>query len=233
MNNAGGQTFIDKVAPKKAGSASFRRVLNPVDRASEILFGLIMVMTFTGSLSAGQAGRADVKAMLIGALGCNLAWGIIDAVMFFMSSMAERKLSEHTVRAVRRSENAAAARSIIADALPPLVLPALLPGDLDRIRLHLLSLPAEDVRARVQARDFIGASAVFLLIFLLTFPVAAPFLFITSAVTALRVSNAIAIGMLFLTGYALGRHAGKPLRIGFLMVAVGLGMVAIAIALGG
>lgn len=98
-----GQAVIEKVTPE-ASRASFRRVLNPVDRSSEILFGLIMVMTFTSSLSAGQAGGADVRAMLIGALSCNLAWGIIDAVMFFMSSMAERRLCERTVQAVRTAD---------------------------------------------------------------------------------------------------------------------------------
>ena len=53
-----------------------RRVLDPVDRASEILFGLIMVLTFTVSLNVTEAGRSDVRAMLVGALGCNLAWGL-------------------------------------------------------------------------------------------------------------------------------------------------------------
>jgi hypothetical protein len=51
-----------------------RRVLAPIDRVSEVLFGLIMVLTFTGSLSVAEAGRDDVRTMLIGALGCNLAW---------------------------------------------------------------------------------------------------------------------------------------------------------------
>ena len=50
-------------------SASARRVLDPVERLSEILFGLIMVLTFTGSLSVAEAGRDDVRAMLIGAIG--------------------------------------------------------------------------------------------------------------------------------------------------------------------
>ena len=54
---------------------SSKRVLDPIDRVSEVLFGLIMVLTFTGSLSVAEAGRDDVRAMLIGALGCNLAWG--------------------------------------------------------------------------------------------------------------------------------------------------------------
>ena len=67
-----------------AATESQRRLLDPVDRASEVLFGLIMVLTFTVTLNAAEAGRPDVRAMLIGALGCNFAWGVIDAVMFLM-----------------------------------------------------------------------------------------------------------------------------------------------------
>lgn len=49
-----------------------RPVLEPTDRISEIVFGLIMATTFTGTLSA-TAGREDIHTMLIGAIGCNLA----------------------------------------------------------------------------------------------------------------------------------------------------------------
>jgi hypothetical protein len=66
------------------------RVLAPAERTSEVLFGLIMVLTFTGSLSVTEAGRGDVRTMLIAALGCNLAWGIIDAVFYLMGALAER-----------------------------------------------------------------------------------------------------------------------------------------------
>ena len=38
-----------------------KRVLEPVDRVSEILFGLIMVLTFTGSLGVAEAGREDIR----------------------------------------------------------------------------------------------------------------------------------------------------------------------------
>src|SRR5204863_508677 len=50
---------------------SSRRVLEPIERISEVLFGVIMVLTFTGSLSVAEAGREDVRTMLIGAIGCN------------------------------------------------------------------------------------------------------------------------------------------------------------------
>ena len=42
---------------------SSRHVLAPVERASEILFGLIMVLTLTNSLDVAQAGREGVRTM--------------------------------------------------------------------------------------------------------------------------------------------------------------------------
>ena len=81
-----------------------QRVLEPIDRVSEVLFGLIMVLTFTGSLSVAEAGRDDVRAMLIGALGCNLAWGIIDAILYLMGCLAEKGKGLATFLAVRREQ---------------------------------------------------------------------------------------------------------------------------------
>jgi hypothetical protein len=208
-------------------------VLDPLARASEILFGLIMVLTFTLSLNATAAGREDVSAMLIGALGCNLAWGIIDAVMFLMGTRGERALQAQTVRAVQAAESAERGREIIADALPQIVLPALSASDIERIRLHLANVPAQLTEPRLGRTDYLGAVGVFLLVFLCTLPVVLPFVFLRDAIIATRISNAIAIVLLFLSGYAFGRHSGRPWRIGFLMVAVGLSLVAIALALGG
>ena len=59
-----------------------KRLLNPIDRISEILFGLIMALTFTCTISVFEADKAVVKDMLIGAIGCNIAWGLVDAVMY-------------------------------------------------------------------------------------------------------------------------------------------------------
>ena len=87
-------------------------MLEPNERIAEVLFGLIMVLTFTGSLSVAEADRAEVRTMLIGALGCNLAWGIIDAVLYLMGSLSEKGTGLLTFRAVRqghRSETTHAA----------------------------------------------------------------------------------------------------------------------------
>jgi hypothetical protein len=80
-----------------------RRALDPIDRVSEVLFGLIMVLTFTGSLSVYEAGREDIRTMLAAAVGCNLAWGIIDAVFYLMGCLAEKSHGLLTLRAVREA----------------------------------------------------------------------------------------------------------------------------------
>src|SRR5436190_14832201 len=89
------------------------RLLDPMDRVSEVLFGLIMVLTFTGSLSVAEAGRDEVRTMLIGALGCNLAWGIIDAVLYLIGRMAERGRGLRTLHAVRTTADPEEAHALI------------------------------------------------------------------------------------------------------------------------
>jgi VIT1/CCC1 family predicted Fe2+/Mn2+ transporter len=80
----------------------------------------------------------------------------------------------------------------------------------------------------------LGAAGVCALVFLSTLPVVIPFILIGDPKLALRVSNAVAVTMLFLCGYAFGRCAGlQPWAIGLSMVAVGGGLVAMTIALGG
>jgi VIT1/CCC1 family predicted Fe2+/Mn2+ transporter len=71
-------------------------------------------------------------------------------------------------------------------------------------------------------------------VFLSTFPVAAPFIVMQNAALAMRVSHGVAVVMLFITGFAYGRCAGRS-RWGFGvgMVALGLVLVALTMAMGG
>jgi VIT1/CCC1 family predicted Fe2+/Mn2+ transporter len=82
--------------------------------------------------------------------------------------------------------------------------------------------------------DAAGALAICLLVFLSTFPPIVPFMIFEDVQTALRVSNAVAIVMLFACGYAFARATGlHPWGTGLIMVAIGLAMVAVAVLLGG
>lgn len=211
-----------------------KRALDPVDRLSEALFGLIMVLTFTGSLSVAEAAREDVRLMLAGALGCNLAWGIIDALFYLMGSLVEKGRDLVTFRAVREAGDPAQGQRLIAEALPPVVASVLEPAELEAMRVRLQRLPVPPKRARLGLDDWRGALAVFLIVFLSTFPVTVPFILMRDLGPAMRVSNAIAVGLLFVAGYAFGRLTGRrPVLVGGAMVVCGSVLVAVTIALGG
>jgi len=212
----------------------FGGILDPVERISEVWFGLVMVLTFTCSLSVRHAGRNEVKSMLIAALGCNVAWGIIDAFMYLLSSFVEKGRGISALRELRATKDAEAARHVIADALPPVLGSSLTVTAAEQIRERLNQLAELPERPRLARDDWLGAVAIFVLVFLSTFPVTLPFAFINDAELALRVSNAIALVMLFLAGYAFGRYAGyRPWRMGLWMILVGAVLVIVTMRLGG
>jgi len=209
-------------------------VLDAHERSAEILFGLIMVLSFTGSLSAATASREDVRTMLIGALGCNLAWGIVDGVMYLLALLAERGRSLALVHSVRSAEDVAAARPLVVDALPEELEPLVRPGELDALIERVRALPEPARKASLSRTDFLGALGILLLVFCSTFPVALPFLLVSDAWRAMRWSNGVALAMLFVMGYLQGKYAGlRPIVSGLAMAALGVVLVGLTIALGG
>jgi hypothetical protein len=209
-------------------------VLDPLERISEVLFGVIMALTFTCTLGVATADNIQVKTMLIGALGCNLAWGVIDAGVYLIArvNLSGRKIL--MLRAMRAAADRGAARRILADALPPLLVSALSEAQVDEMRQLLQKIPHDAARPHLTSGDWLGALGVCLLCFLSTFPVAAPFLVFGDARMALRVSNAVAVFLLFCCGYAFGYRSGFSSWVaGLFMVVFGGAMVGVAIALGG
>jgi VIT1/CCC1 family predicted Fe2+/Mn2+ transporter len=213
---------------------SRKRLLDPMERISEILFGLIMVLTFTCSFSVVGAGRQEVRKMLLAALGCNLAWGLIDAVFYLMGCLSEQGHNIITLRAVRKAADPAEAHRVIAGALPPLLASVLPETEFEIMRQKLAQLPEPPPYPWLAKDDWLAAVGVFLLVFLSTFPVVIPFIFIREPRLALRISNAVAIVMLFMAGHAFGNYSGfRPWRVGLAMVVIGLAMVGLTIVFGG
>ena len=217
------------------GSAiPFKRVLDPMERISETLFGLIMVLTFTCTLGVATADDIKVHTMLFGALGCNLAWGIIDAGVYLLARINDRGRKIMTLRAMRQAPDLETAQQIIADALPPLLASVLPPEQLELMRQKLHQLPEPPERPGLTKRDWIGALGLCLLSILSTFPIVVPFIFMSDTRAALRASNAVAIVMLFFCGYVFGYRSGlRPWVAGLSLVAFGSALVGVAIALGG
>ena len=118
--------------------------------------------------------------------------------------------------------------------MPPVVASVLKPAEFEAVHQRLKQLPEPPEKARLRKDDWLGAVGVFLLVFLCTFPVVIPFIVMRNAGPALRVSNVIAIAMLFFTGYAFGRMTGRhPWLFGISMVILGSILVSVTMALGG
>jgi hypothetical protein len=148
-----------------------KRALEPVERISEIWFGLIMVLTFTCSISVNQAGRQEVRTLLVGAVGCNLAWRIIDSFMYLLGCFVERGTAIAKLSAVRKASDPGTAHRVIADALPPALASVLSSEEFEVMRRKLNQLQEPPRRPSLTKKDWVGAGAVFLAVFLSTFPV--------------------------------------------------------------
>ena len=208
-------------------------VLNPVDRVSEMLFGLFMALTFVGAVSVTESGT-EVRALLAAALGCNLAWGLVDAVMYLVRTITDRGKLLTLVRSVRTAADTETARALIKESLSKPLAGLMTDSEVEAVRQRIVALPSPPERPKLKLEDLLAALAVFLLVVASTFPVAIPFLIIDDIGLAKTLSRAIALVMLFFGGLALGRYAGYgSWKTGVMMAGLGAAVVAAVIALGG
>jgi hypothetical protein len=193
-----------------------------------------MVLTITSTISVYTDGRAEVATMILAALGCNLAWGIIDGGLYLLGCLEERGRYLLALQAVRQAPDTATGSRAVAEVLPDWLNAVLSPEDLEGLRRKLHDLADVPARVRFEKDDWLGALGVCLLVFGSTIPLVVPFLLIGDVHLALRVSNGVGIAMLFLCGYAYAHLTGlRPWVTGLVMVAIGVVLVGIAIALGG
>jgi hypothetical protein len=214
------------------------RYLDPVSSLGEVLFGLIMTLTFT--LGAGllieDEGAAGTRELLVAVIGCNIAWGLIDGVLYMVGELFHRGRLQRLGQVVRRSPDERTAVALVS-------------GEFDELLAHVTTEPEREalyakfvrhVRSRpmvamtLKKDDVLGGLSSFCLVMLASVPVAVPFLLLDKAQVALRVSNAVLLAMLFIVGYWWARFTlGRPWLVGFLFLIGGVGLVAVAMALGG
>lgn len=209
-------------------------MLNAVDRVSELLFGLFMALTFVGAVSVADPGRAQIREMFVAALGCNLAWGLVDAVMYLVRTVTDRGRSLTLVRSVRAAPDPQTGCRLIEDSISRDVAGLVSRVEIEAIRGRILALAAVPQRPTLHWGDLLAALAIFLIVVASTFPVVLPFLMFDDVGAAKTASRVVAVTMLFLGGLALGRYAGYgSWKVGLMMSGLGTALVTAVIALGG
>ncbi|MDM0022530.1 hypothetical protein [Variovorax saccharolyticus] len=209
-------------------------VLSPIDRVSETLFGLLMALSFVGAVSVAETGRAEIRDMFVAALGCNLAWGLVDAVMYLVRTIADRGRRLTLVNSVRAAADARSGRSQIEHALSRAAAGLVSETEVEAIRRRIVEHPFVPERATLGWSDLRAALAIFVLVVLATFPVVLPFAVMQDVGAAKNLSRAIALAMLFFGGLAFGRYAGYGMwKAGVGMAVLGTLLVIAINALGG
>ena len=211
------------------------RHLDPADRLGEILFGLIMALGFTAAVRLGRE-EADNRELFVGILGCNVAWGIVDGVMYVLAALFERSRRARITRGVLEAPTDEAARHVVARELDDRLLPLLTEDEVRHVHDWTVELARREgpQPVRVRAEDLLGGAAVGLVILAATAPMLAPYLLFADPALAVRLSHAIGLGLLFFVGYGWGRRAGvSPWGVGLGVTLVGMVLVGITVALGG
>ncbi len=207
--------------------------LDPIDRLSEVMFGLLMALTFTGTMSVALGEGATVRGILLAAIGCNVAWGFVDAVVYLMTTATERG-RERAIRAAILGTEGERARHLLRKSLPATAGEALRDDEVDLVLGWLRRVPVAKGRRHLGAADLRAAGLIFLLVTGATWPPILPFLIVDQVHLAMRLSNAVAVLMLFGIGWRLDREIGGGSRVMRWTIPVaGVIMVAVTIALGG
>lgn len=214
------------------------RYVDPATSLAEVLFGLIMTLTFT--LGAGiiidDEGREGARELLIAVIGCNIAWGVIDAALFLVEEWFDRGRLRRLGLAIRQAPDEQAANLLVAGELDALLEDVTTTPERETLYARIAAnVRAKPPRANSASKaDFMGALTSFWLVVITSAPAAIPFLLFDNARFALRVSNAILLASLFVAGYFWARYTlGKPWLVGFSLLFGGTVLVAVAILLGG
>jgi VIT1/CCC1 family predicted Fe2+/Mn2+ transporter len=199
------------------------------------------VLTFT--LAAGltvEDGPDAGRELLIAAIGCNLAWGIIDGAMYLTERILERSRRQRSIRAVQEAADEAEQLAVVQGRVDEVLGEAVTAHATEAERARLmgfvrdLALRASTDHTPVRREDLLGALASGWLVIATALPAAVPFLLIDRPWVALRVSNTILVGMLFVVGWQWGKYGYVNRWLaGTIFLVVGLALVATAIALGG
>jgi hypothetical protein len=213
------------------------RYIDPEDSLGEVLFGLIMALSLTlGARILSQRPDIDPTELVVAMIGCNIAWGIIDAVLYLLGSAFSRNRRVEFVRKLRTAKTETAALEAIRGEFGLEDEPLM--SDADRAAFHRVVLDimrrASTERATLRRQDFQAAAIIVVLVSLTAVPGVLPFLVLSDGYLALRVANLIQVCLLFVVGYRWASHTGaNPWRTGLIVVGLGIAMVAVAVALGG
>ena len=217
-------------------------LLDPIDTLTEVIFSVLILLTFTLAFRIFMLGGEPVTAeyirdLLWAALGATVAWGIIDGVMYALIEVLGRSERRRLLWHIQAADDATEALAAIADEFDFMLEPIAGEGQRRELYADILDhlRDSQPQSVGLKREDLTGGLASVLVAVMAVTPSFLPLLiFRHDYALAVRLSNVVSFIVLFVAGYEWGRFTGmNRWKTGLLLVAVGLLLVAVAIPLGG
>jgi VIT1/CCC1 family predicted Fe2+/Mn2+ transporter len=229
----------------KRGQEFLENLLDPIDWLSETIFSililLIYLLAFSIIMRSGTPQQSisheNVNDMLVGVLSAVVAWGLIDGIMYALLSIFQRGESHRLLKDIQVARTEEEAVDIIAEDLDYMLEP--ITGENERKALyhsifnHLRNSKPRNIGFKFE--DFTGVLGHVFVAIIAVIPSLIPFLVLRHDYDlAIRLSFFVSFIVLFVAGYRWGMYTGaSPWKTGLLLMSVAVGLVLIAILLGG
>ncbi len=202
----------------------FSKYLSYADRTGEIAFAVLMVIIINGYVALSDLNTGFVYIVAVN-LGACLSWGIIDGLIYAISSSIERNNVRNKLLYLKSCVNCTSLDSV-AKSLDDTFLESFDPKGKEAIAKEIInhvpnaSLEENKVLTRDEAMGWLSIIGIYLVVGVL---LALPFLLLQAKVLAWLVSNSLGVAWVAWYGVQLGKTAGKNRwLLGFLMVAVSI-----------
>lgn len=212
-----------------------RKYVPPSDRFAEILCGLIMLLTFT---LAGGVMEASPDELVLGAVSCALAWGVIDGAIFMLNSLFQRGRQDKLAAEIRTLDRATAVARL-REGLDSKYATVISPEMREEIYHDIVdvALETEPHRPWFTREEVYGGLGLFAIEAICSIPAILPLIILEDDINALRISNLLLLATMAVIGYYWAGWSGWQGAMRFLIAGLVLGlgllMVGVAILMGG
>lgn len=213
------------------GDFLFAKYLSIVDRTGEVAFAVIMVIIINGYVALSELNTGFVYIVAVN-LGACLSWGIIDGLIYALSSSMERNNIRNKLLTLKASPKGNNALETVKTSLDGTFL-----ADFDEkgkeaiaraIITHIpeASLGENKVLTKQELMGWLSIVTIYLIV---GFLLALPFLVLPNKVFAWLVSNGVGVVWLFWYGVQLGKIAGKNRwLLGMIMATISIVFLALS-----
>jgi VIT1/CCC1 family predicted Fe2+/Mn2+ transporter len=213
------------------------RYLSPSERLSEVIFGIVMALTVTSSLRIALGTSSSARVTIATTtLGNNLAWGLVDAVMYLLVIVFERHRERQLVEKIKRAKNKSTALNAVRRDLKDTLVEVMPKTAREHVYEHIAEVleRSKPKKVKLTQKDILGALWSFALVFSVAIPIVIPYLIFPTRAEMIYASDIIATSLLFLVGYMWAHYTNwNKVLTGLIFVLIGVVISVVTVVLGG